>query len=138
MMTAFFSVGLLLLSGFLTRRKESTESTEAEFVMEPAFEEPERAAVSPVFTPMPTPNSMPSSNPTAYTVPVSNSAPTTGAVDPLTLDAKTRYRMMQSQNRYSNHARSNLWGSGNGSPYGGSSYSAGRPAGQDREQSMDF
>ena len=122
MMMAFFCVGAMMISGWMTRRKESEESVDMEAYVEPV--EVERAAtVSPVFTPMPTPES--------YSVPVQEPQ---AAVDPLTLDAKTRYRMMQAQDRYSARARTNLWGSGNGSPYGGGT----RPADQDREQSLDF
>lgn len=118
MMTAFFAVGAMMISGWMTRRKESEESVEMEAYVEPV--EVERKTVSPVFTPMPSPQT--------------NGGETANAVvDPLTLDAKTRYRMMQAQDRYSTRARTNLWGSGNGSPYG-----AGRSADQDREQPMDF
>jgi hypothetical protein len=120
MMTAFFAVGAMMISGWMTRRKESEESVEMEAYVEPV--EVERAAaVSPVFTPMPNPQ------------PVGAEPGLRPVVDPLTLDAKTRYRMMQAQDRYSARARTNLWGSGNGSPYG-----AGRSADQDREQPMDF
>jgi len=68
-------------------------------------------------TPVPT-YSVPS-----YSAPVSSipSRPTYGAnqsVDPLTLDARTRYKMMRSQGRYSSNAQNNLWGSGAGSAFG--------------------
>ncbi len=136
MMTAFFAVGVMMLSGWMTRRKESDESAEIDEYVETPIEDA-RPAVSPVFTPMPTPSYTPSQSynvPVQSQMPTSTPAPTTDSVDPLTLDPKTRYRMMQAQNRYSARARGNLWGAG-----GGSAYSAGRPAGQDaREQSMDF
>lgn len=129
MMVAFAAVGMMLISGYMIRRKESEESEELEAYIEPVMEQA-RPAVSPVFTPMPTPS--------AYSAPSYSApqpvqvTPAPAGVDPLTLDAKTRYRMMQSQNRYSSSARGNLWGSGNGSPYGRSNDS------RAQDQSMDF
>lgn len=121
MMMAFFSVGLMMISGYMTRRNEKNESEELEPYVDDA----------PVATPAPTvvPQSYAAAAPVG---PQATVSPTPSpAVDPLTLDARTRYRMMQSQQRYSSGARNNLWGSGTGSAYG-------RPAPTDQREQMDF
>lgn len=124
MMIAFFSIGALMISGWWTRRKEKAAggAEEGETDLEDSYTTPVRAAESiPVQTasrPLYTEPSFTQERP-AYGAsrPVAEPAPT-APVDPLTLDAKTRYKMMQSQGRYSSTARNNLWGSGSGSAYG--------------------
>ncbi|OGJ43563.1 hypothetical protein A2974_02150 [Candidatus Peregrinibacteria bacterium RIFCSPLOWO2_01_FULL_48_20] len=98
MVLAFASIGLMIIAGWMARRKEDEENDNVEDVLEAA------APVTPVSTP-------------SYSVPVTGMAarPT---VDPLTLDARTRYKMMRSQGRYSSNAQNNLWGSGAGSAFG--------------------
>ena len=76
----------------------------------------------------PSPSVAPSSTTPAYQRPSSGPASSTRAgqygagsgVDPLTLDAKTRYKMMKSQARYSQTAQKNLWGGGQESAFSGS------------------
>ena len=115
MAIAFFSVGAMMISGWWTRRKDRS-GVEEEQVMEEFTE--------PIATPVQAP-SYPVSE-----VPVQTNtyeqarpaAPSYGTpqstVDPLTLDARTRYRLMKSQGRFSSTARNNLWGGGQGSAYG--------------------
>ena len=104
MVLAFASIGMMIIAGWVARRKEDEEDDKEEDILEEV-------------TPVPT-YSVPS-----YSAPVSSipSRPTYGAnqsVDPLTLDARTRYKMMRSQGRYSSNAQNNLWGSGAGSAFG--------------------
>lgn len=123
MMMALFSVGLMILTGFLTRRKENNETLEMDANVEPV-EMARAATVSPVFTPMPVPQAMGGETVNA------------AVVDPLTLDAKTRYRMMQTQNRTNAGAHGNLWGNGPGMSYGRPQ--TGVTPRVREEQSMDF
>ncbi len=135
MVVAFASIGAMMISGWWTRRKEKAggETEERENEMEDTMAEPVMDEEVPVET---SSYSQPSySQPTysqpSYSTPQerpaysgssyvrANETPATQhGVDPLTLDPKTRYKMMQSQNRYSSAARNNVWGSGGGSAYG--------------------
>jgi hypothetical protein len=107
MFVAFMSLGIMLVSGYLARRKDSEE-------------EPE---------PIEMVNEIPEITPTqSYTAPVQAyerphvSPQQVSSVDPLTLDPKTRYKMMQAQmrqNQITSGAPANYWGSGSNSnsPY---------------------
>lgn len=107
MIVAFVSIGVMAIAGWWTRRTESEDEDNVEDIMQ--NQEPVRV-VTPTY------------NAQTYTVPT-YSAPVTpnnnsadDSVDPLTLDAKTRYKMMRSQGQhYSPSARNNFWGSQNGS-----------------------
>ena len=108
-----------MISGWWVRRKEKAGggAEEGEDDMEDVAPAPVRAFVEqeqPGLRPVQT-----ASRP-LYTEPTyAQDRPAPAApVDPLTLDAKTRYKMLQSQGRYSSTARNNLWGSGSGSAYG--------------------
>ncbi len=123
MMIAFFSIGALMISGWWVNRKEKSASgtEEGEDDLEDAYVAPVRAETVPVQTasrPLYEP-AFTQDRPT-YAAPraVEPTPAPTAPVDPLTLDAKTRYKMLQSQGRYSSTARNNLWGSGSGSAYG--------------------
>lgn len=89
---AFVCSGILAFSGVLARRKEKELDETEEWLKEPEL----RLEVQP------TPSS---ANPSS-------------GVDPLTLDPRTRYRLLQSRARYSRAAQNNLWGGGSGSAYG--------------------
>lgn len=122
MIAAFLSIGALMISGWWVRRKEKAlgGAEEREDDLEDAFVEPVRAAETvPVQTASRPLYTEPIQDRPAYgaTRPVAEPV-ATAPVDPLTLDAKTRYKMLQSQGRYSSTARNNLWGSGGGSAYG--------------------
>ncbi|MEK7146385.1 MAG: hypothetical protein AAB802_04380 [Patescibacteria group bacterium] len=96
---AFVSVGILIVGGYLANRRAPKE------VEEPEEEEAEYS--SPISTPSYS-SPMPTYTPPAPAAPSSSVSPlfnnsTPSGVDPLTLDARTRYRMMNSS------ARTNLW-----------------------------
>lgn len=102
MFVAFMSLGIMLISGYLARRKDSEEEPEP---IEMVNEIPE---------PMPSPVQ-------SYERPHVSPQPAS-SVDPLTLDPKTRYKMMQAQmrqNQSTSGAPANYWGSGSNSnsPY---------------------
>ena len=106
MVIAFASIGMMIIAGWIARRKESEE--EAQTAAEDILEE-----TTPVIQ-----VSVPTYNAPTYPV---TSRPTYGAsqsVDPLTLDPRARYKMLRSQGRYSTSAQGNLWGSGAGSAFG--------------------
>lgn len=113
MIIAFFSIGALMISGWWVRRKERAGVGDEE----PEYEVEDSAR--PVTTPS---ESIPveSSYETPYYEPARPSvAQTAQEVDPLTLDARTRYKMMKAQGHYSSSARNNLWGGNRtGTPYG--------------------
>lgn len=96
MMLAFFFVGTLIISGWLTRRKEKEEKDEIE-----EFLSPQASGVQ-------------TYDQASLNVPPSSVEP---FVDPLTIDPRTRYKMMQSKTRLSTAARNNFWGSGSGSAF---------------------
>ncbi|MFA5855371.1 MAG: hypothetical protein WC846_03785 [Candidatus Gracilibacteria bacterium] len=111
MMMAFLSAGLMIISGYFARKYEATHGEETEFFVEEEVPSP------------------PASVQSGYAIPerrvqsslMDTMGEASGAgsgVDPLTLDAKTRYKMMQSQMRYSSSAKTNMWGSGKGSAFG--------------------
>lgn len=115
MVVAFASIGVMILAGYLVRRKEGSEEDDVEDILSEAT--PVTPAYSTPVTPSPTPN---------YSVPVSSTPAASvsrpaysggSSVDPLTLDPRTRYKMMRSQTRYSQNAQSNLWGGGTGSAF---------------------
>ena len=108
MMMAFLSAGLMVISGYFARKYEATHGEETEFFVE---EEVPSAPVS-------APNSYAMPERRVQSSLMDLSAGAGEGVDPLTLDAKTRYKMMQSQMRYSSSAKTNLWGSGKGSAFG--------------------
>ncbi|MFA6023865.1 MAG: hypothetical protein WC777_01445 [Candidatus Gracilibacteria bacterium] len=119
MVAAFISIGALMISGWWVRRKEKAGGG-----MEDRENELEDFMATPV-APAPMPSySVPTPS---YVVPVQDRIPQPQVqpapqaqvpVDPLTLDARTRYKMMKSQGHYSSSARNNLWGSGSGSAFG--------------------
>lgn len=152
MLIAFASIAVMIISGWMTHRKEKagkfddiddfmTNPTPANIEAEqssyarPITTSP-RPAQSLSQTPTHTEYSRPTPSPTRNEVPVQSndsSRPAYGSgsgVDPLTLDPKTRYKMMRSQARYSSAAKKNLWGSG-----GGSAYS--RPSTEQGNQNID-
>lgn len=129
MLVAFGSIGVMIIAGWVAHKKELAGKYDD---IDDVFTNPEPAKPVTSFTPKPAPNlsstpratystpSVSSSTPTPRPAPRPTPEPYSGGgagVDPLTLDAKTRYKMMQSQQRYSSGARNNLWGSGNGSAY---------------------
>ncbi len=130
MVVAFVSIGAMMISGWWTRRKEKAggEVEEREDDLEDTMVEPVMDEDVPVETSSynqpnysqpsySTPQERPAYSGSSYVR--ANETPTAQqGVDPLTLDPKTRYKMMQSQNRYSSAARNNVWGSGSGSAYG--------------------
>lgn len=127
MILAFFSIGALMISGWWVRRKERAggEGDEQEYEMEDSarpLATPSEAI--PVETVYETPYYEPvrpaySVAPVAPVAPATPVAQAAHEVDPLTLDARTRYKMMKAQGHYSASARNNLWGgSRTGSPYG--------------------
>ncbi|MFA5789025.1 MAG: hypothetical protein WC924_04130 [Candidatus Gracilibacteria bacterium] len=111
MIAAFFSIGALIISGWWTRRKEKAgvEGEEHENEMED-FITPVESASRPLYT-------QPSFN-TVQDRPIQQPIQSAASIDPLTLDAKTRYKILKSQGHYSASARNNLWGSGSGSAFG--------------------
>lgn len=139
MVVAFVSIGTMIIAGWLARKKENEEEDDVEDIMSDVM--PVEAPVShampsysvPISSTPVTPSyQMPARPASAYqqssfTTPVAPVAP--AGVDPLTLDARTRYKMMQSQGRYSSNAKTNLWGSGRGSAFS-------RPV--DETQDMDI
>lgn len=126
MILAFLSIGTLMISGWWVRRKERSagaEGEEREYEMED------------IITPMPIPSeSIPVETIVAPSYQAArNFAPNMvkePEIDPLTLDARTRYKMMKAQGgQHSPSARNNLWGGNrNGSPY-----SARRPLEEDSQ-----
>lgn len=118
---AFISLGLMALSGWLSRNKEDSVSEEViTDVEEPSYEAPRYTApVRPEATvrsePMDVPVQTSFTQPKAQTS--SNPAPYSGgagSVDPLTLDPRTRYKLMQSRMRKEGtiHSGPNFWGNG--------------------------
>jgi hypothetical protein len=134
MMMAFFSVGIMVVAGYFARKNEKNELEDSEeFVL------PERNVGESVQSDVRggfgevvggNNNDVPISYERPH-APVQTSL--TDNVDPLTLDAKTRYKMMQSQMRYSSTARTNLWGSGNGS-----AFSSRGAEGESRQEPTDY
>ncbi len=116
MVTAFVAIAVMVIAGWMTHRKEKAGKFDDidDFMINPTTSAPvERAVV----TPTPTPTTAPR---TTTARPSASSTPAYGAgsgVDPLTLDPKARYKMMRSQARYSQAAKSNLWGGGQGSAF---------------------
>jgi hypothetical protein len=120
MVAAFFSIGSMLIAGWWTRRKDRAGIGDPE-----EFEDDVEDFVRPVVRDEPVEVEQtyqtPSYSTPSYSRPVTPAAPaapTQANVDPLTLDARTRYKMMKSQSRFSSSARNNLWGGGHGSAYG--------------------
>lgn len=127
MLIAFGSIGVMIVAGWIAYKKEKAgkyDDIDDVFVNP----EPEQKPVT-TFTPRQAP-SLSSTPRSTYSTPSAPSTPTpstrptpepysggNSGVDPLTLDAKTRYKMMKSQQRYSAGARNNLWGGGGGSAY---------------------
>ncbi len=107
MVLAFVSIGTMIVSGWLIRRKEGDDENDIEDILS-EVEPVDTYSVPVVSSSMPT-----------YTTPTQQSRPVApvSSVDPLTLDARTRYKMMQSQGRYSSSAQTNLWGGGKGSAF---------------------
>ncbi len=93
MFLAFTGIGLMMISGWMAHRREKNES----------FEETEEVFTNPTLEP----TRMTSVSPAASSV----------QADPLTLDPKTRWKMMRSQTRYSQAAKNNLWGGGGASAF---------------------
>lgn len=123
MFVSVVAIGLMVGAGYLTHRKEKNgEIEDIEDIMtnEEVTPSPVQAVPRPVssartYEPAPRPNS--------YSVPVNNSSSPSsvpsdayGGGDPLLLDPKTRYKMMQAQARraqsqsQSKNAQNNLWG----------------------------
>lgn len=93
MFVAFMSLGVMVVSGYLARRKDTEEEPEP---IEMVNEIPEVTPVQAYERPHVSPQQ-------------------TSAVDPLTLDPKTRYKMMQAQmrqNQSTSGTPANYWGSG--------------------------
>lgn len=127
---AFISLGLMALSGWLSRNKEDAESEE---VIED-FEErippvmrsyeaplhPEAIRSEPMDVPVQTSFSQPRAQASSTPAPYSGGA--TPSVDPLTLDPRTRYKLMQSRMRKEGtiHSGPNFWGNGSGTARFGS------------------
>jgi hypothetical protein len=136
MTLAFISVGTMLVAGWWARRKETSgEYDKKEQEMEAA--EAAAASIRAVTPPMPEPVPVshaplysPPRQETRQEVPVyeapqyepiqPRTEPVGSGVDPLTLDPKTRYKLMKQRARNSESSRTNLWGTGNkeGEPYG--------------------
>lgn len=108
MVITFASIGMMIIAGWIARHKEGEEGEE--WAQTPADAEVMKEATS--LGTMNRPTSAP-----IYTAPSYSISPRP-AVDPLTVDARTRYKMLRSQGRYSSSAQNNLWGSGAGSAFG--------------------
>lgn len=123
MMTAFFSIGALMISGWWVNRKEKAggEVEEREDELEDTYTAPvyasEDVPVETASRPLYQPSFNTVQDRPAYSQPIQPVQQAT-PVDPLTLDAKTRYKMLKAQGHYSPNARNNLWGSGSGSAFG--------------------
>lgn len=120
MVLAFGALGMMAISGWWTQRTEHEEDDVEDF-MRPVESTPAAPSVltySPDYEPSREPTRV---SPPSYSAPLnsnaSGSSQATSGVDPLTLDPKTRYKIMRSQGRYSSAAQNNLWGSGTGSAY---------------------
>ena len=114
MLIAFASIAFMVIAGYLANRREQKGEYDEDI-------EDIMTNVEPVQTvqPMPQPILQPT-----YSAPISRPVQTVRATpqpelrpqadsefngDPLTLDAKTRYKMMRQQMRKSQEAQSNLW-----------------------------
>lgn len=110
MIAAFFATALMLIGGWLAHRKEKNgEEDEMEEVMTHAT-----PVQQPFTRPVQTVQSVPSSAvqnpaPIRRAEPVQD-VPSAFTGDPLTLDAKTRYKLMRARQRQSQAAKDNLWG----------------------------
>lgn len=94
---AFVSIGILIVGGYLANRRapKEVEEPEEEEAYSAPISTPSYTSPMPTYTP-PTPSySSPTPTPSSASIPT--------GVDPLTLDARTRYRMLSS------NARTNLW-----------------------------
>ncbi len=132
---AFITTGLMMIAGWFSRNKvEETEEVleyEEEEVQEdrpfagPSYASYEQAR--PVSSPVSAPvQDIPVQ--TSYAQPTAQPTPVAASGDPLTMDAKTRYKLMQARLRSQNGSvhygggNANFWGGRNGSsPYGISS-----------------
>ncbi|MFT7183995.1 MAG: hypothetical protein ACI9QC_000321 [Oceanicoccus sp.] len=132
MTIALISVGTLIISGWWAKRKElSGEYDKKEQELEEMDEA--MAAIKAVTPPAPEP--IPVSHAPLYTPPARpqaqyqapqyqtvqpEPAAVDNTVDPLTLDAKTRYKLMKQRMRHNETSRQNLWGTANtqSDPYG--------------------
>jgi hypothetical protein len=124
MTVAFLSIGTMIIAGWWAKRKESSgeyEKREQEIAEAEAAAEAERAA-QPVQVmqsqpmqqrPMPSSYNAPAPQPAQPVQTYQPVQPERGPgadVDPLTLDAKTRYKLMKQRMRQSETARGNYWG----------------------------
>lgn len=132
MLVAFASICVMVIAGFIAHKKEKAgkyddiEDVFSNPVVEPQtqsspsnFSAPRTTSFDNFYSPSSSSSTQRSVQPSGYQAqgsPESYNDDST-KVDPLTLDAKTRYRMMRSQQRYSDTARTNLWGSGGGSAF---------------------
>lgn len=132
MSVAFISVGSLLIAGWWAKRKEQSGDYEKH---EKELEEAEVAAAAMQAIPTPEPEPIqvmhqqpmqssyrrvqeathysepPRANAYDYE-PVRPEPMPTSDVDPLTLDARARYKLMKQRSQQSGHAQNNLWGGG--------------------------
>ena len=121
---AFISLGLMALSGWLSRNKEDAVSEEViTDVEEPSYEAPRYTTPvqsEPMDVPVQTSFSQPRAQASSTPAPYSGGA--TPSVDPLTLDPRTRYKLMQSRMRKEGtiHSGPNFWGNGSGTARFGS------------------
>lgn len=137
MVIAFASIGIMLISGWVTYRREKAGKFEdiEDFmtnpttdVFEPANQNlsssglgysPSRATTATLARPNGAyGGGVNSSNKPSVSSSAVGAVGAPDGVDPLTIDAKTRYKMIRSQARYSGNAKRNLWGGGQGSAFG--------------------
>jgi len=130
MTLAFLSIGTLIIGGWWAKRKEASgEYAQREKEIEEAEEAEEAQAAAASIQavqpePVPVMHTQPLYSPTPqatpqYEAPQTQVIPdyepvrpepvTPSNVDPLTLDAKTRYKLMKQRERQSSHSRNNLW-----------------------------
>ncbi len=114
MMLAFVTAGIMFVAGWVAHRQEKNapeEETDEAMVNPsptPTFQAtPEPAAAFQTHRPVHTP---PIHAPSVHAANEAQSVPSAFVGDPLTLDIKTRYKLMRSQERQSAGARENLWG----------------------------
>ena len=130
MSTAFITAGIMMVAGWFSRSKDEIVEEEV------GFEDEVKEIVVQEDRPYAGPSAVnyeqerPVSSPvqTSFSQPVAQATP---SVDPLTLDPKARYKLMQARLRsqggsgsvhYGSSTPSNFWGGRTGStPYGGSS-----------------
>lgn len=119
---AFLMSGFMMLAGWLSSRKETNEEEEVyeEDVEDVEIEDRPFAGPSPL--PSYTQERVSSAFQPTYSQPAVQEQPVAAApanVDPLTMDAKTRYRLMQSRLRQEGQGGSMHYGSGSSNLWGG-------------------